>query len=251
MQENSPAEGVSVERVDVAALNAMSGETLLEFALDTFGVRAAIGTSLQKTGIILIDLAARLNRPFRVFFIDTRLNPPETYTLLAEVQERYGIAIERFEPTTQELDQLHREVGSYAHFLSRSRCCYARKVLPMHRAEDTLDVWIAGVRAGQSDHRRDHAAKAELTRTHDNRPMLKLNPLIDWSDEQVDAYVADHRLPKHPFYDYVSPYGERYFVIGCQPCHIPVQESQGRRAGKFPWEQGKKECGLHQHGSGI
>jgi phosphoadenosine phosphosulfate reductase len=80
---------------------------------------------------------------------------------------------------------------------------------------------------------------------------LKLNPLFDWTDEQVDAYIRENDVPYNKLYDYVSPYGEKYFVIGCEPCHIPVREDLGRRAGKFPWEQGKKECGLHSDGSGI
>jgi len=244
-------QSLTVRDVGIPKLEAMSAQDLLDFAFEQFGSRAAVGTSLQKSGVVLIDLASRRNRDFRVFFIDTKLNPPETYDVLDEVQARYDIEVERFEPSPEEIENLHRTVGQHAHFLARPRCCHVRKVLPLRRAQDTLDVWIAGLRASQSEHRREHAAKARIEATHDGRPMLKLNPLFDWSDERIDEYIRDHNVPCNRLYDYVSPYGERYFVIGCRPCHIPVREELGRRAGKFPWEQGKRECGLHDRGSGI
>ena len=81
--------------------------------------------------------------------------------------------------------------------------------------------------------------------------ILKLNPLLDWTDEQVEQYTQEHSLPYNKLYDYVSPYDERYTVVGCEPCHVPGKEGFDKRMGKFPWEQGKKECGMHDHGSGI
>ena len=84
-------QSLTVKDVDLAKLEAMSAEDLLDFAFDQFAARAAIGTSLQKSGVVLIDLASRLGRDFRVFFIDTKLNPPETYEVLEEVESRYGI----------------------------------------------------------------------------------------------------------------------------------------------------------------
>ncbi len=242
---------LDLEDVDLAKLGAMSPEDLLAFAFDRFGPRAAIGTSLQKAGVILIDMASRLGKDFRVFFIDTLLNHSETYELLGQVESRYGIRIERFQPCAEDVESLHRSAGQYAHFLARHTCCHVRKVLPLRRALDTLDVWIAGLRAEQSDHRRDNAAKASIASTDDGRKLLKLNPLFEWTQEQIAAYIREHDVLSNSLYDYVSPYGERYFVIGCEPCHIPVREELGPRAGKFPWEQGKKECGLHENGGGI
>lgn len=242
---------LTVEEVNLTQLNAMEPQPLLRFAFYKFGPRSAIGTSLQKAGVVLIDMASRLGIPFRAFFIDTLLNPPETYKLLGQIESRYGVSVELFEPDFEDIEGLYRTVGQHAHYLARPSCCHVRKVLPLRRAQDTLDVWIAGLRAEQSDHRRDNAAKAGIEHAHDGRPLLKLNPLFDWTDEQVDAYTREHDVPYNSLYDYVSPYGERYFVIGCEPCHIPVRAELGRRAGKFPWEQGRKECGLHQNGSGI
>ncbi|NLF29688.1 MAG: phosphoadenylyl-sulfate reductase [Planctomycetes bacterium] len=241
----------TVEQADLSRLEALEPEELLRYALEAFGSRAAIGTSLQKTGVVLIDMASRLAVPYRTFFVDTLMNPPETYALLEAVESRYGVAIERYEPDAAEVEEMHRSVGRYAHFLARSHCCHVRKVRPLSRALETLDVWIAGLRAEQSDLRRGAAARVCIERGPHGKDVLKLNPLFDWTDEQVDAYIRRRDVPCNSLYDYVSAYGERYFVLGCEPCHIPVREALGRRAGKFPWERGSKECGLHSHGSGI
>jgi len=240
-----------ITKVDLDRLQTMPAEELLRFAAETYGDRAAIGTSLQKSGVVMIDIAHRLSLPLRVFFIDTLVNHGETYELLAEVEQRYGITIERFTPAAEDVEALHRSVGQYAHFLARPTCCRVRKWLPLQRALATLDVWIAGVRADQSEHRSQTVTKAAWAQDERGRKILKLSPLADWSAEDVDRYTRDESLPINKLYDYVSPYGERYTVIGCKTCHIPVRDDLPARAGKFPWEQGKKECGLHADGGGI
>ncbi len=237
--------------VDMDRLAAMNAEELLGFAFEKFGQRAAIGTSLQKTGVAMIDMAGKLGLSYRVFFIDTLLNNPETYELLKEVEQRYGISIERFTPNPEDVESLKHSVGQYAHYLARPMCCRVRKGIPLQKALATLDVWVSGVRADQSAHRGEQARKVHWTRGDRSRRILKLNPLVDWTAEDVDRYTRQNDLPYNKLYDYVSPYGERYTVIGCKLCHIPVRKEFSPRAGKFPWEQGKKECGLHEEGGGI
>ena len=241
----------TIQDIDTAALADMDAESLLRWASAEFGSRAAIGTSLQKTGIVIIDQAARAGAELRVFFVDTLLNHDETYELLGEVQHRYGITIERFAPRDEEIESLNRTVGQWAHFLSRPTCCQVRKARPLQRALATVDVWISGLRADQSDHRKETAAKAERVTDATGRSILKLNPLVDWTAEDVQRYTREHDLPYNKLYDFVSPYGERFDVIGCKPCQIPTREGFPPRAGKFPWEQGTKECGLHEKGGGI
>ena len=228
-----------------------SAEELLVFAAERFGDRAAIGTSLQKSGVVMIDMAHRLGISLRVFFVDTLLNPPETYELLDAVEQRYGVTVERFEPDLEGLDWLGQTFGQNAHYYSRQMCCRIRKVAPLHRALETLDTWITGVRADQSERRSEGALRVDIVETDLGREILKINPLFDWTDEQIDAYIAAHDLPVNALYDHVSPFGERYRVIGCECCHVPVKDSMDKRMGKFPWEQGAKECGMHNHGDGI
>lgn len=237
--------------VHLDRLAAMGAADLLRYAFETFGRRAAIGTSLQKTGVVIVDMAHRLGVPCRVFFIDTLLNHDETYELLEEIEKRYGITVERFTPDPDDIESLNRSVGQYAHFLARPLCCEVRKTRPLRKALATVDAWISGIRADQSEHRRDRARRAAWVRHESGRKILKLNPLLDWTAEDVDRYTRENNLPRNKLYDYVSPYGERFSVIGCRTCHIPIREGLDPRAGKFPWERSKKECGLHEHGSGI
>ena len=242
---------MNVEDVDLVALRVMEPEQLLRFAFERFGDRAAIGTSLQKTGVVMIDMASRLGVDYRVFFIDTLVNPRETYELLNEVEQRYGIEIERFSPQQRDLDELHAMYGKSAHYFGRELCCRVRKQMPMSRALDTLDVWVSGLRSDQSDHRRESAETAALTADASGRNILKLNLLLAWTDAMVDDYTRNNGLPYNKLYDYVSEFDERYTVIGCERCHVPVKASLDKRMGKFPWEHGKKECGIHSEGGGI
>jgi phosphoadenosine phosphosulfate reductase len=237
--------------VNLDALGAMGPEELLRYAAETYGDRAAIGTSLQKTGTVMIDMIHRMGLPLRVFFIDTLLNNDETYELLEEFETRYEMTIERFRPSPDAIESLYKSVGQYAHFLARPTCCQVRKSGPLQEALSTLDVWISGLRADQSEGRRKGAFKAGWTGIQKGRSILKLNPLLEWSVKDVDRYIAEHNVPYNKLYDYESEYGEKYNVIGCRVCHIPVREDFDPRIGKFPWEQSKKECGLHDHGGGI
>ncbi len=242
---------IILEDLDIESLEQLDAEALLRYAFETFGQRAMIGTSLQKTGIVMIHMAQELGIPYRVFFIDTLVNNPETYELCDEVEQRYGISLERFAATDEELGDLRNEWGQYAHYLARTQCCHVRKTLPMQRVMKQLDVWISGLRADQSAFRKQEAKKVSLVRDPQGRKVLKINPLLDWTVEQVDEYTQKNGLPYNKLYDYVSEYDERYVTIGCQTCHIPIRANLDSRAGKFPWEQGKRECGLHLGGSGI
>ncbi len=240
-----------IEDVKLEELENLDAASLLRFAFKTFGPRATIGTSLQKTGVVIIDLAHQLGIPYRVFFIDTLMNNRETYELFDEVQQRYDLSIETFAPTEEEIDSLYRMWGQYAHFIQRETCCHMRKQLPLQRAMQTMDVWVCGLRADQSKHRQEETSKVSWAYDSQGRKILKINPLLDWTSKQVDEYTREHELPYNKLYDFVSPYNERYMTIGCKACHIPIPDHWDCRAGKFPWEQGKKECGLHQNGSGI
>lgn len=240
-----------LENVDIERLQQWDAGSLLRYAFEVHGQRAAIGTSLQKTGTVAIHMAHTLGVPFRVFFIDTLLNNPETYEFCGEVEQQYGISIERFAPTEEEIEALYREWGQYAHYVNRTRCCRVRKTLPLHRAMNTLDAWIAGLRADQSAFRGQKSAKVSWVSAPWGHKILKVNPLFDWTAEQIDRYSQEHEVPRNKLYDYVSPYGERFTIIGCRTCHIPVKEELEPRAGKFPWEQGHSECGLHLDGDGI
>ena len=225
---------------------------MLAFTFETFGKRAAIGTSLQKTGSVMIDLAAKTGVEFSVFFVDTLFNYDETMELYDEIQSHYGIAIERLVPNPDDIEDLYQHYGQFPFFssLGRARCCEIRKRLPLLEKLKDLDVWISGLRSDQSDHRQQNTQKISVVGMGDIE-VVKINPLIDWDAEQIDAYIKDNKVPYNKLYDYESPYGEKFREIGCKPCHIPVKDEAPKRAGKWPWEDSHKECGLHLDGSGI
>ena len=230
----------------------LDGQELIGFAFEAYGKRAAIGTSLQKPGSVIIDLASKAGADFFVFFVDTLFNYDETMELFEETQKRYGIRIDRLTPDANDIEDLYKNYGQYPFFssLGRLRCCEIRKRFPLLKKLQNLDVWISGLRSDQSDHRQSSAEKVAVVKMGD-REVIKINPLVDWTQEQIDTYIKENAVPYNKLYDFESPYGEKFREIGCKPCHIPVKDDAPKRAGKWPWEQSHKECGLHIDGDGI
>jgi phosphoadenylyl-sulfate reductase (thioredoxin) len=236
----------------IAEARTLDGAALIRFAFDVYGKRAAIGTSLQKTGSVMIDMASRSGVAYSVFFVDTLLNYEETMDLFDVMQAHYGIGIERLTPDPKDIEALYQSFGQFPYYslFGRTRCSEIRKRRPLLKKLRDLDVWISGLRADQSEHREQNARKVAVVKMGD-REVVKINPLFDWTDEQIDAYIADNKVPYNKLYDFVSPYGEKFRQIGCKPCHIPVKDEAPKRAGKYPWEQSQKECGIHSNGGGI
>ncbi|HAG52043.1 MAG TPA: phosphoadenylyl-sulfate reductase, partial [Deltaproteobacteria bacterium] len=167
-------------------LNAMSAEELLKWAFDNFGDRAAIGTSFQLTGTVIIDLASKYTKRFRVFTIDTLRLHPETYDAIKAAEKKYGLKIERFTPDGSALKNMLDRFGEYLFFMDKAKqeyCCMVRKVEPNKRALKTLNVWITGLRKDQSDYRKT-VEKAAIIE-EDGRKILKLSPLADWDMAKI------------------------------------------------------------------
>jgi len=234
----------------VEMLNSLAPDEMLTWAVEHHGNRAALFTSFQETGCVLIDMARRNKLSLRVVTVDTLRLHPETYALMEEVESRYGIAIERFRPDPALLQQMIARHGEYLFFDSKEKqeyCCKIRKVEPNERALDTVDVWIAGLRRDQSEFRATIPRATEIK--HGARTLLKLCPLAGWTAEDVRGYVAARKVPTNPLYE------RGYESIGCEICSTPVRPGEDKRAGRWRWfnhlDGDKKECGIHIHGSGI
>ena len=190
--------------------------------------------------MVLIDMAWRINPDIRVFTLDTGRLPPETYALFEEVRERYGIKVEFEVPDSEAVSQLISAEGPnlmYKGVDLRLACCTIRKVAPLKRKLATLDAWVAGLRREQWVSRKN-IAKVELDRDHGG--IVKLNPLADWTLDQVWNYVHANEVPYHELFDH------GYTSIGCAPCTRPVMKGEPERAGRWWWEQDTaKECGIH------
>jgi thioredoxin-dependent adenylylsulfate APS reductase len=215
-------------------------EEILDWGLDQFHPKMAISAAGGVDGMVLIDMAWRLNPDVRVFTLDTGRLPAETYALFEEVRERYGIAVEFEEPDGKAVSELVTLEGPNLMYRSvdlRLACCNLRKVEPLKRKLATLDAWVAGLRREQWASRKN-IAKVELDREHGG--IVKLNPVADWTLDEVWTYVRERDVPYHELFDH------GYTSIGCAPCTRPVLAGETERAGRWWWEQDTdKECGIH------
>ena len=217
-----------------------SSTEILEWALERFHPRMAISAAGGVDGMAIIDMAWRINPDVRVFTLDTGRLPPETYQLFEEIRERYGIDVEFEFPERIAVERLVNAEGPNLMYKSvdlRLACCEIRKVEPLKRKLATLDAWVAGLRREQW-RTRTNIAKVELDRDHGG--IVKLNPLADWTADEVWDYVRTNEVPYHELFDH------GYASIGCAPCTRPVQPTESERAGRWWWEsETDKECGIH------
>jgi len=215
-------------------------QEVIGWALERFGRKMAICTSLQAESLVIVDMAWRIDPNVRVFTIDTGRLPQETYELIDRVRAKYGIALEVHVPDAGQMEAMVRRHGVnlfYRDVPSRLLCCQIRKVLPLRRVLSRLDAWVTGLRREQWA-TRSNIRKIELD--HDHGGIVKVNPLADWAEEEVWEYIRAHDVPYHPLYDL------GYTSIGCAPCTRLIQPGQDARAGRWWWEQGApKECGMH------
>ena len=214
---------------------------VIRWALETFAPeRVAICTSLQIDGMAILDMAWRLDPRVRVFTVDTGRLPRETHQLLERVQRRYGLEVEVYHPAAAEVAAMVERHGEDLFRRSvplRLTCCDVRKVRPLVRVLDGLDAWITGLRRDQWA-TRSNIRKIELD--HDHGGIVKVNPLADWTEEEVWDYLRANDVPYHPLYD------QAYRSIGCAPCTRPVLPGADARSGRWWWEtNAPKECGMH------
>ena len=182
---------------------------------------------------------ARQTKPVSIFTLDTGRLPQETHDALDATRKRYGITIDVLVPDRAELEAMVREHGSnlfYASIENRKRCCHVRKVAPLRRKLGQLDAWICGLRREQAATR----TAIERVEWDEANGLVKLNPLADWTTEQVWDYIRRYDVPSNPLH------ARGYPSIGCSPCTRAVAPGEDIRAGRWWWETPEqKECGLH------
>ncbi len=200
---------------------------------------ATFANSLGAEDMVLTDLIVKEKLAIEIFSLDTGRLPLETYDLMARVQERYGLKLKVFAPRAELLEPFVRENGINAFYDSvelRKGCCHIRKVEPLQRALSGKKAWITGMRAQQS------ATRDGLpVQTFDaGNGLEKFNPLADWSEKEVWAYIKQNGVPYNALHDKFYP------SIGCAPCTRAVTPGEDVRAGRWWWENPEtKECGLH------
>jgi thioredoxin-dependent adenylylsulfate APS reductase len=226
---------------DLADLERRPAGELLAWAARTFGRRFAVVTSFQAEGMVVLDLARRVDPDVRVLTLDTGRLPEETYEVIEAVRTGLGLDVEVVTPDPDEVAAMVARNGPNLFRQDpalRRLCCHVRKVAPLARALTGLDAWATGVRRDGGPARAG-TPKVELDEDHGG--IVKLNPLADWTREQVWAYVRANHLPVNPLYE------RGYTSIGCAPCTRPTRPGEDERAGRWWWEADPaRECGLHQ-----
>lgn len=208
-------------------------QRVLSWAFETFGDEVAISSAFGAEGMVLIDMASRVRKDFRLFTVDTEFLFPETYGLMDRIEQKYEIKIERVFSlhSPEEQERIH---GTELWARDPDQCCNLRKVEPLRRKLSTLQAWITSIRRDQTSFRK-HARKVEWD---EKFGLVKVNPIADWSSKQVWRYLHEHGVPYNSLHD------QNYPSIGCTHCTRAVRPGEDPRAGRWPGTA-KTECGLH------
>jgi phosphoadenosine phosphosulfate reductase len=214
-------------------------EEAIAFALEHFGENVAFASSLGLEDQVITSMIASINPGARIFTLDTGRLFPETYELIHNTNMRFGIRMEVYFPSTANVESMVNSKGInlfYESIENRKLCCTTRKVEPLKRAFSGLEAWICGLRRDQSITRAD----LQLFEWDETNKLIKINPLIDWTEEMLWDYIRKNNVPYHPLHDKGFP------SIGCQPCTREVLPGENIRAGRWWWENPEtRECGLH------
>jgi len=210
-----------------------SPQQLLGWAFETFRDEVAISSAFGAEGMVLIDMASRVSKDFRLFTVDTEFLFPETYSLIDRIEQKYEIQIERVFSLLppEEQERVH---GAALWSRNPDQCCNLRKVEPLRRKLSELRAWITSIRRDQTSFRKD----AHKIQWDEKFGLVKVNPIADWTSQQVWQYLRDHGVPYNSLHD------QNYPSIGCTHCTRAVQPGEDARAGRWPG-MAKTECGLH------
>lgn len=210
-------------------------KTILRWAAQTYGDKLAIVTSLQPTGIAALHMLTELRGELDVFphilTVDTGLLFPETYALISEVEQRFGIEIKRVTPE-QTVEQQNESHGNALWSSKPDACCNLRKVVPLARALEGYSAWAAGLRRDQPG--REGTPLLSFDKKHKK---MKLSPFANWDEETLNVYIQMYELPVNPLH------AQGYPTIGCMTCTQPVTNGDSR-AGRWVGHD-KRECGIH------
>lgn len=215
-------------------------EDVLNWFLLEFEGKVAFSTSLGAEDQVITRMISDIDRSARVFTLDTGRLFPETYDLIDITSKKYGLNIEIMFPDADRVESMVNSKGInlfYDSIENRKLCCHIRKIEPLKRAFEGLDAWICGLRRDQSVTRKD----IQLVEWDDTNGLIKVNPLIDWTEEQVWNYIRGNHVPYNQLHD------KGYPSIGCQPCTRAILPGEDVRAGRWWWENpDSRECGLHK-----
>ena len=207
--------------------------------IETGQTPSAFACSFGLEDMVLLDLIAKQAPRIEVFTLDTGRLPDETHALLDQVRDTYTVPIKVYCPDATMVEEwvaLNGTNGFYRSMSQRKQCCNIRKVIPLARALSGKKAWITGLRREQSNARQT----LKVQEWDEGNGLHKFSPLLDWTLDDVWAYVKQNNIPYNSLHD------RGYPSIGCAPCTRAIEPGQDFRAGRWWWEEtGAKECGLH------
>lgn len=218
---------------------------VIQFFLSAYKGKIALASSLSIEDQVLSDLIVSTDTSARIFTLDTGRLFPETYRLIDDTNKKYGINIEVFFPERASVEEMVKLKGInlfYDSIENRKQCCHIRKIEPLKRAFQGLEVWICGLRQEQSVTR----TAIKTVEWDEGNGLIKINPLAHWSEKEVWDYIKTNQVPYNELHDKGFP------SIGCQPCTRAIKSGEDLRAGRWWWEEPEhKECGLHNRPAHI
>lgn len=212
---------------------------VLDYFIKNYKGRIAFASSMGAEDQVLTEMIVKIDPLTRIFTLDTGRVFPETYELIEKTNARYKITIEIFFPEREQVEKMVAEKGInlfYESIENRKQCCHVRKIVPLKRALQGLDVWISGLRRSQSVTR----TEIQMVEWDEGNHLIKINPLLNWEEEEIWAYIKEKNIPYNALHD------QGFASIGCQPCTRAINPGEDVRAGRWWWENpDHKECGLH------
>ncbi len=225
-------------------LSKSGAEAILSYFLKEYKGKIVFGTSLGAEDQVITDMISRIDKSAKIFTLDTGRVFPETYETLHNTNAHYGINIEVYFPNSESVERMVNTNGInlfYTSVQNRKLCCQVRKIEPLMRAMTGAEIWITGIRREQSVTR----ILTEIVEYDEVNKIIKVNPLVDWTEEDVWNYIREFNVPYNELHDNGFP------SIGCQPCTRAIKDGEDVRAGRWWWENPEqKECGLHSRENG-
>ncbi len=223
--------------------NELEGRTsfeVLDYFIRNFTDKIGFATSFGVEDQVITQMLFSLKQKIKIFSLDTGRLFPETYELMDKTTNRYKLDIDIYFPNSSDVETMVNSKGInlfYESIENRKLCCGVRKIEPLKRALSELDIWISGLRREQSPTRSD----MKLVEWDANNGLIKINPLIEWTENDCWDYVKENKIPYNTLHD------KGFLSIGCQPCTRAIEEGEDVRAGRWWWEDpDSKECGLHK-----
>jgi phosphoadenosine phosphosulfate reductase len=223
---------------EIAGIEKLSIPDGIKALTEKYPGQVVFSTSLGQEDQVITQLIGANQLLVRIFTLDTGRLFNESYELMEKTAARYKTPIEIFFPEASDVQQYVNNKGVngfYESVENRKECCFIRKVKPLNKALEGAKVWITGLRADQSDNRKDmHTIEWD-----EQRQLYKYNPLLNWSFDKLIDYIKQNNVPYNPLHD------KGFVSIGCSPCTRAIEPGEDIRAGRWWWELSKKECGLH------